>query len=288
MKTTLNRKIASVAILTLAVLNFFIWRSVVAAGADTLHIHFFDVGQGDAVYIRTPAKQDILIDGGPDNSVLAKLGQAMPFYDRQIELMILTHPHADHLDGLVDILQRYEVEQVLYAGVEYKSAAYDEWQKLIASKNISTKIAQSGQTVKLGEAKIDILFPDHDMKEKTIKNLNNSSVIGRLNFGQHSFLLTGDAEQEVEKSLLDQFPSDMLKSDVFKAGHHGSDTSNTKDFLATVKPEIAVISVGEDNKYKHPANSTLQTFDELGIKLFRTDQDGDIECLGDGVELSCS
>jgi len=288
MKITLNKKFSAASLLILAAINIFIWRSVLATQADTLHVHFFDVGQGDAVYIRTPAKQDILIDGGPDSNVLAKLGQAMPFYDRKIELMILTHPHADHMEGLVDVLQRYEVEQVLYSGIKYKSATYAEWQKLIASKNISTKIALTGQTVKLGQAKIDILFPDHNMKDETIKNLNNSSVVGRLNFGQHSFLLTGDAEQEVEKSLLNKYSSDMLKSNVFKAGHHGSDTSNTKDFVAVVNPGIAVISVGEDNKYKHPAESTLQTFADLSIKTFRTDQDGDVECRSDGERLECN
>ena len=286
-KIALNKKIAGIVLLILAALNIFIWRTVLATGADTLHVHFFDVGQGDAIYIRTPAKQDILIDGGPDSSVLAKLGQAMPFYDRKLELMILTHPHADHMEGLVDVLKRYEVEQILYSGVEYKSATYDEWQKLIVSKNIPTKIAQAGQTIKLGEARINILFPDHDMEGETIKDLNNSSVVGRVIFGQSAFMLTGDAEQEVEKSLLNKYSSDMLKSNVFKAGHHGSDTSNTSDFLAAVSPETAVISVGEDNKYKHPVESTLQTFAGLDVKMFRTDQDGDVECWTDGEELEC-
>lgn len=288
MKISLNKKISGVVLLILAAVNIFIWRSVLATGTNTLHVHFFDVGQGDAIYIRTPAKQDILIDGGPDNSVLAKLGEAMPFYDRKIELMILTHPHADHLDGLIDVLQRYEIEQVLYSGIDYQSASYDQWQKLIAEKNIPIKIAQAGQTVWLEPAKIDILFPDSNMKDQTIKNLNNSSVVGRLKFGQHSFMLTGDAEQEVEKSLLDQFPSDMLKSNVFKAGHHGSKTSNTAGFVKAVDPEAAVISVGEDNKYKHPAQSTLQTFTDLDAKVYRTDQDGDVECETGGVGVvSC-
>ena len=288
MKITLNKKIASIVLLILAAANIFVWRTVLAAQADTLHVHFFDVGQGDAIYIRTPAQQDILIDGGPDSSVLAKLGQAMPFYDRKIELMILTHPHADHVEGLVDVLKRYEVEQVLYTGIDYKSATYDEWQRLITAENIPTKIARARQVVKLGPARIDVLFPDRDTEGKTIKNLNNSSVVGRLIFGQNSFMLTGDAEQEVEKSLLDQYSGDMLKSNVFKAGHHGSDTSNMKDFVAVVNPEIAVISVGEGNKHKHPAESTLQTFADLGAEIYRTDQDGDVECWVDGSILKCS
>ena len=288
MKITLNEKIAVASILILATINIFIWRAVLAAGADTLHVHFFDVGQGDAIYIRTPAKQDILIDGGPDSSVLAKLGQTMPFYDRKIELMILTHPHADHMEGLVDVLERYEVEQVLYSGVEYKSATYNEWQKLIATKNIPTKIAQAGQTVQLGEAKVDILFPDSNLKGESIKNVNNASVVGKLTFDQNTFMFTGDAEEEIEKSLLYQFPGDMLNSNVYKAGHHGSKTSNKKGFVAAVKPEVAVISVGKDNKYKHPAESTLQTFAGMGATIYRTDQDGDVECWSDGVELECS
>ena len=248
---SLNKKVAGIVLLILVALNIFIWRTTLTARANTLHVHFFDVGQGDAIYIRTPANQDILVDGGPDSSVLAKLGQAMPFYDRKIELMILTHPHADHVDGLVDVLQRYEVEQVLYTGVEYKSATYDEWQKLITAKNISAKIAVAGQVIQLGSAQLNILFPTQNFTGKTIKELNNSSVVGHLTYDASSVLLTGDAEKEVEKSLLEKLPSGQLKSNIFKAGHHGSDTSNTKSFIQAVDPEIAVISVGEKNKYKH-------------------------------------
>ena len=284
---SLNKKVAGIVLLILVALNIFIWRTTLTARANTLHVHFFDVGQGDAIYIRTPANQDILVDGGPDSSVLAKLGQAMPFYDRKIELMILTHPHADHVDGLVDVLQRYEVEQVLYTGVEYKSATYDEWQKLITAKNISAKIAVAGQVIQLGSAQLNILFPTQNFTGKTIKELNNSSVVGHLTYDASSVLLTGDAEKEVEKSLLEKLPSGQLKSNIFKAGHHGSDTSNTKSFIQAVDPEIAVISVGEKNKYKHPAPSTLETFTDSGIRVFRTDQDGDIRCWLDGKEFGC-
>jgi len=287
MKITLNKKISGVVLLILVVANIFIWRTVLAAQADTFQIHFFDVGQGDAIYIRTPVKQDILIDGGPDSSVLAKLGEAMPFYDRKIELMILTHPHADHLEGLVDILQRYKVEQVLYSGVDYKSATYDEWQKLIATKDIPTKTALAGQVVQLGSAQINVLFPDRDFSGKTIKELNNSSVVGRLVYGANSVLLTGDAESEVEKSLLEKYSGDKLQSNIFKAGHHGSDTSNTRNFMQAVDPEIVVISVGEDNKYKHPTPSTLETFANSDIGVFRTDQGGDIKCWLDEEDYEC-
>ena len=282
-----NKKLTFIILGILALVNFFVWLIVLNVSRDELFVYFFDVGQGDAIYLRTPANQDVIIDGGPDNTVLTKLGEVMPFYDRKIELMILTHPHADHLTGLVEILQRYQVEQILYSGVVDETLAYQYWEKISQDHHLAMKIALAGQTVELGEARIDILFPEDNLLGKTANNLNNTSVVGRLVFGKNSFLLMGDAEKEVEKILLSKPTSWQLQSSVLKTGHHGSRTSSTPEFLSLVNPEIAVISVGENNRYQHPAPSTLQNLADLGIKYFRTDQDGDIKCWSDGEIFNC-
>ncbi|MFH0906738.1 MAG: MBL fold metallo-hydrolase [bacterium] len=255
--------------------TFFVWSVVFEHTSDNLlEVYFFDVGQGDSIFIETPSNKQILIDGGPDKMVLEKLNQTMPLYDRTIDLVILTHPDADHITGLIDVIDYYSIGQILTSGFELDTAVYKEWQDLIKLKNIPVTIVQAGQKIILEkDVIIEILWPDQSL----VKNANNSSVVGRLVYGDSEFLLTGDIEKEVESRLIEQGWN--LDSDVLKVGHHGSKTSNSFNFIKAVNPKISVISVGEDNKYGHPNNEILEILKNSVI--YRTDKDGDIEISAD-------
>jgi len=242
---------------------------------DNLEIYFFDIGQGDGMLIRTPDKQNIVIDGGPDNTFLSKLGQTLPFYDRTIDLMVLSHPHDDHLFGLVEVLRRYDVQQVLSSGVIHTTDAYLEFLELVKEKQVSLKIAQAGQTFIFGDLKLEVLYPLQNMSGEKVENLNNSSVVLRLSYqDQLTALLTGDLEIEGENELM-AYHSD-LKVDLLKAGHHGSDTSSQVEFLARTDPEYVVIQSGEGNKFGHPSGRVLKRLERLGSKVLRNDLLGDI------------
>lgn len=249
-----------------------------------LKVYFFDVGQGDSALIKTPDRQKILIDGGPSGAVVEKLGQNLPFYDKTINLMILTHPHADHLDGLVEVLKRYEVKKILATGAINSTPDYLAWLEEIKKENVPMEIAKAGQMIDFGDgSKIEILSPAEDFSGKQPDNLNNTSIVCKLIFGETSFLFTGDAEKEVEDILIAGGAD--LKADVLKVGHHGSKNSTSQEFLEAVKPKFAVISVGKKNTFGHPNAGTLSRLEKLGAEIFRTDRGGDIIISSDGQKV---
>ncbi len=247
---------------------------------NVLEVVFFDIGQGDSIFIETPSKRQVLIDGGPDKSVLEKLNEQMPFYDRKIDLIILTHPDADHITGLIEVLGYYQIGHILTSGFQKDTVVYNKWKKLIEEKGIPLSLAQSGQKIFLEEnIVLEILWPDQN-SIKTISSANNASVVGRLVYGQSEILLTGDIEKKIESQLVRHSVSNSLESDILKVPHHGSKTSASYNFLQAVSPEIAVISVGEGNRYKHPSQDVLDRLENTTI--YRTDKNGDIEVLTDG------
>jgi len=249
-----------------------------------LEVNFFDVGQGDAIFIETPESHQILIDGGPGETILEKLGNEMPFWDRTIDLVILTHPHSDHLKGLIDVLERYQVENILWTGINYDSQLYQEWQRMIEKEGAKIYIARAGQKIISSEVVLEVLYPFESFKGKEVKDLNDTSISTRLIFGEKPFLFTGDASQEVELALIKNF-QEGLKSNVLKVGHQGSRTSSAQEFVKQVLPEIAVISVGKDNSYGHPHQEVLDTLEKYDITVLRTDKDGDIKIISDGKNL---
>jgi competence protein ComEC len=269
----------------LAVLAVLVTAAAVAMPDDKLHVSFLDVGQGDAILVQR-GHQQVLIDGGPNPRALAlELGERMPFWDRTIELVVLTHPHEDHLGGLVEVLERYEVERVLHPDLEYGSALYDEWQALIEANDIPITVARAGQGVVLGDgATMAVLNPPATLLEGTNSDLNNNSAVLRLVMGEVSFLLTGDIELEAELGLIARGAG--LGSTVLKVGHSGSLTSTSQDFLAAAAPEVAVISVGP-NPYGHPHGGVVASLEEsLGAaNVYRTDELGTIEFITDGERL---
>jgi len=268
-------------LLILLVVAIWTWSVIFSQGDQFLEVIFFDVGQGDAIFIETPRGQQILIDGGPDKTILEKISREMPFYDKKIDLVILTHPDADHLTGLISILEHYQIGHIISSGLEKDTATYDRWRDLIEDKNIPLTLAQSGQKIIFQEDLfLEILWPDQSLINSFSNKANNVSVVGRLIYGQTEFLLTGDIEKKVESYLIDHLPVEKLESDIFKASHHGSKTSNSQNFLKIIDPEAAIISVGADNRFKHPDSVVLDRLSDT--RLFRTDQNGNIKFLTDG------
>ena len=252
---------------------------------DKLHISFINVGEGDSILIQKGSQQ-VLIDGGPTPQALnLGLSDKMPFWDRTIELVVSTHPHADHIAGLVEVLQRYRVEQVLYPNLDYDSPLYQEWLRLIKEQGIKYTIAQAGQEVDLGDGVIiEVLNPQTHPLTGTESDIDNNSVVLRLTMGKVSLLLTADIQQEAESRLIAERAD--LASTVLKVAHHGSATSSTPQFLAVVKPRAAVISVGE-NSYGLPTPKVIDRLKkELSSEnIFRTDEGGTIEFITNGEEL---
>ncbi|MFH1640225.1 MAG: DNA internalization-related competence protein ComEC/Rec2 [Chloroflexota bacterium] len=268
------------------VLPFFLVVSLMVSGAllvtmpdDKLHVSFLDVGQGDAILIRQGSWQ-VLVDGGPDPQEIAgALGRKMPFWDRDIEMMVLTHPDADHLIGLLEVIKRYRVGLLLSPDVGSDSDVYQEWQRLLGEKNIKCLSAQEGQQVNLDGTLIEVLNPliNSDVRD-------TDCAVLRVSRGRISFLLTADITSEEELELV--MTRANIRSTVLKVAHHGSAYSSSRKFLAVVDPVVAVISVGE-NEYEHPTDEAIDRLkNEVGAEnIYRTDADGTIEFMTDGERL---
>ncbi len=249
-----------------------------------LEVDFLDIGQGDSILIKTPYDQNILIDGGPDDSVIKELGENLPWWDRTIDLMILTHPHDDHITGLIDVIKRYHVQKILYTGALHSAPNYLEWLNLNEEKNIPLLIIEKPQIINFGDdCYLDIIYPFDSFLNKDVMNLNNTSIVSKLICQNKSFLFTGDIEKEVEEELLNsQIDLDV---DVLKACHHGSNTSNTEDFLKAVNPEITVIQVGVNNDFGHPSRRVIKRLERINSEIYRTDINGRVIVVSDGQNL---
>lgn len=244
-----------------------------------LQVYFFDVGQGDSILIRTPDRHTILVDGGPNQNVVEKISSVLPWYDRTIDLMVLTHPHADHVNGLVAVLARYKVSRVLYTGVSYHSAMYQSWRDAIAVERSVVTVADHVGDMDVGrQTKITILYPGESLNGKTVGNLNNSSIVFRLSYNGFTALLAGD--QEREEDLVGE---GLIKpATILKVGHHGSRNGSDPSFLSAVHPALAIISDGAHNRYGHPHSETLKNLAAINTRILRTDVDGDIIIESDG------
>jgi len=251
---------------------------------DRLHVSFLNVGQGDAILIQKGSQQ-VLIDGGPSpQAITLELSDKMPFWDRTIELVVLTHPHADHITGLVEVLDNYRVEQVLSPDIDCDLAIYDEWLRLIEEKDIECTTACAGQRIEFDGVVIEILNPQSPPLLGTEFDTDNNGVVLYVSIGEIGFLLTADImwEGELELITLRAIP----QSTILKVAHHGSATSTIPEFLAVASPRVAVISADPD-EHGHPHPDVLERLEEeLGAEnIYRTDEDGTIEFITDGKRL---
>jgi competence protein ComEC len=268
--------------------NFFAWIVVFDLRSHKfLEVIFFNVGQGDSIFIETPIRHQILIDGGPSPKIIEKLAKEIPFWDRTIDLIILTHPEKDHITGLLEVLKRYKVENILWTGIVRDIPEYKEWLSLLEKEKANSKIAKAGQKISCENCqwKIEIFYPFESLEGGEFEDSNNTSIVSKLIFGNSSFLFTGDIYKDVEESLI--LTSFDLNSKILKVAHHGSKTSTSEKFLEKVSPEIAIISVGENN-YGHPNKEVLEILEKYGIRVLRTDREGDIKIISNGKRYGVS
>ena len=271
---------------TPAVMAVLIWLAVLQLPDGRLHVAFLDVGQGDAILITAPNGQQVLVDGGPSPTVLTSaLGREMPFWDHSLDLLVMTHPDADHITGLVEVLDRYRVDLWLDNGRPDDDALYTQCQALLAQATVPREVVRAGNRLDLGNGlSLEVLHPPAELLSGTESDQNNNSVVLRLVWGQARFLLTGDLEAEAEQLLLQS--GQPLDADVLKVAHHGSGGASTAAFLAAVGPKYAVISVGADNRFGHPKQDLLDRLAALGqVKILRTDEQGTVEFITDGQQL---
>ena len=272
----------------LVALNFFAWQEVfVLCAPHQLKVDFLDVGQGDSAFIQTPEGHQILIDGGPGAALLQKIPLVMPIWDKTIDLVILTHPESDHMQGLLYLLQNYKADYILWSGVKKTAPEYDEWLSVLAKqkkRGAKILIAQSGQEIMAGNVVINTMYPFKSLEGFDLtKSANDTCVVSKVTYGNNSFLFTGDIDAKAEKELVNS--GENILSNVLKVAHHGSKYSTSDLFLSAVRPEIAVIEVGAKNTYGHPTPEVLQRLAKSGIKVLRTDINGDVDFVSDGNNL---
>lgn len=253
---------------------------------QSLKVIFFDVGQGDAVLI-SQGQNQVIIDGGKDGKIiLEKLGKYIPFWDRTIEAVIATHPDQDHIGGFVSVAKNYKIETVLETDVRSDSQTYSAWEDLISNKNIQKIEALKNTNVKFpGEAQVEILYPNLKANGDRTDS-NDWSVVAKLIFGENKFLFTGDLPGAKEVDLIRN--ENDIDSDILKISHHGSKYATSTEFLGAVSPKEAVISVGKNNAYGHPAPEIVDRLLKAGIKILRTDELGDIKYICTDSQARCA
>ena len=242
----------------------------------TMEVSYLDVGQGDSAYIRVN-DFDILIDAGPKSDSDRLLEQLKAKNIDDFEMIIATHPHEDHIGGMADVFQQYDVESFYMPSVTHTTKTFENMVKAVSNEGIKIQTIKEGMKFDLGTgAKIDVYSPIYESYEE----FNDYSPIMKLTFGETELIFTGDAEAHAEADVVAKYP-DNLKADVLKFGHHGSSTSSTEEFLQSVSPEYGIISCGADNKYGHPHRETLDKISKYNIKSYRTDTQGQITLTSD-------
>ena len=263
-----------------------VWAVALAMPDGRMRVIFADVGQGDATLIVTPNARSVLVDGGPDRETAARLlGETLPFWDRSIDAVVLTHPHDDHVRGLVEVIERYDVEHIVHRDMHHDGPAYGEWQRLVAQEGAAEVEAMQGRRFTLDGVLFEVLWPPEELLSGTSSDLNNASVVLRVSYGATSFLLPADIHSDAEARLVETISID---SDVLKVPHHGSRTSSSPAFLDAVSPSAAVISVDAESRYGHPH---AEVVDALRARMawdnvILTSESGTIEFVSDGRSLT--
>lgn len=263
-----------------------------------LHIVFCDVGQGDAVYVRFADGRDMLVDGGPNDSVLRCLGAYMPFWDRHIDMVLMTHPQKDHMQGLLAVLERYRVDYFVRTDVPNTTEGYAKLMSLLEAKQIPIKYVTAGEQIRVASTTLSFVWPSDAQVAKgerselvseartqevlgaAVGDLNDYSLVFWLRYGSFDALFTGDADIRVESNYANSRLADE-SVEVLKVPHHGSRTGMSDSFIQWIKPKLSVISVGKNN-YGHPTSEALQFLQSVSTRIVRTDNEGDIHVVSDG------
>ncbi|MBI5613767.1 MBL fold metallo-hydrolase [Candidatus Gottesmanbacteria bacterium] len=276
-----------------------------------LHLVFCNVGQGDGAYVRFPDGHDMVVDGGPDASILTCLGRHMPFWDKTIDIVVSTHPQADHMNGLLPIFDRYTVGKVMRSDVDVPTQGYKGLLERIKKKSVPVEYVTTGDQVSVGSTTLSVVWPSeqqmakaknssfvtslvrNEMSDKNVLGIeappgdvNDYAVVFRLSYGEFDALFTGDADARVEADYDERVLAER-HIEVLKVPHHGSRTGMTDEFLDLVRPDVAIISVGKNN-YGHPTAEILSRLAIVKSKVLRTDKDGDIEIVSDGRSFTVS
>lgn len=274
----LFRKYGKVCIVGVCFVSLLLVVYVIQGHSRTIQVSFLDVGQGDSVYIRTPGGHDMLVDGGPNDMVVGRLSRVMPFFDRDIDVVVATHPDADHVTGLIPVFGRYTVHSVLTSPVSGHTGVFSELERVIQGENAEVVVARVGTVIDFGDGVVaKVLYPN--TTAVTSDDTNDYSVSIVLTYGQNSFLLTGDLPALYEGDLIrNGLPENVT---VYKAGHHGSRTSSGETLLSYMKPEYVVISAGKDNTYGHPHKETLERLSRYAKEVLSTIDKGTITFTAD-------
>ncbi len=269
-----------ITLFVLGVMSIFIAPNA-QSDEGLLKVVFLDVGQGDATLIESPTGTQVLVDGGKDGMVLGALQKELGYFDRDLDMVVATHPDADHIGGLIDVLEYFEVDTILITENDNDSPVRDSFLEAVEAEGAQVRYARSGQAYALGgSTTLSILFPDID---PTSLESNLSSIIAQLKYGEIEYMLTGDSPKSIEEYLVEK--GTELESEVLKVGHHGSKTSTAETFVSAVRPLYGIISAGKDNSYGHPHKEVTDLLENQGVTQKNTADEGSISSFSDGESV---
>jgi len=247
-----------------------------------IKITFLDIGQGDASFIEWPNGEQMLVDCSKDARILGALGRAMEYYDKRIDYLLVTHPDLDHYGGCTDVLKRFDVDNIIYTGLNKNDKTWNFFWKTAQEEGAKIYEIDSRQEMHISNTVLDFIYPDHNLSvDRGIPGVdketsdNNASIVFKLSYGENGVLFTGDMEEDLEEYLVDNY-GDQIEAELLKVGHHGSNTSSGQGFLDLVDPEVSIISVGKDNQYGHPSRRVIKRLERENSDIWRTDLQGDI------------
>ncbi|MGG5462275.1 ComEC/Rec2 family competence protein [Clostridium sp. B9] len=277
--TTKNFSFLLIILLSFAI---FSYKIVSPLEKHNFLVHFIDVGQGDSILIQANNK-NLLIDSGTEDSIDHLVKYLKKSKVKKLDYIIATHPHADHIGGMNVIIDKFNVGSFFAPKVSHTNESFKSMITSLKNKNLPINILNSKKDISIDLGKntnIKILAPT----DKDYENINNYSPIIKIYYGKTSFLFTGDAEEELENEVLSE--NFILKANVLKIGHHGSNTSTSEEFLKEIQPQVAIISAGLDNSYGHPNYITLQKLNDNNVRVLRTDEDGTIVISSNGNNIN--
>ena len=285
--TNRKKQIGYLIVLSILLIGAFIFYLSLKQKGESgfLKVVYLDIGQGDAIYIEAPNKKQVLIDTGPSPATLAKLSKVMPFADRSLDLVILTHRDQDHIGGASLLFETYEIDNILMTDQSSETSLSLELDRKIERSNLNKIIAHRGQRFILDADRkiyLDILFPNRNISDF---ESNETSIVSKLSYGQKSFLFVGDSTIYNESLIIWNEQDKTIDSDVLLLGHHGSKTSSSLFWLEKVSPDLAIISAGKNNRFGHPAEEILDRLSKSKTPKLITFEEGNITLLSDGQNI---